>query len=550
MSKKYYIVLIMLLLLSCLGLTACQNRENEQAVQTSVDTAADTAEVEEEDELVFAVNVDSSVSETFLECVWMNRSKFWGGLVFQGLLIADGNIANVRPDLCEEFIISPDGTKYVFLLREDVYWHDGVKLTPEDVVWSIEGSMRAGQVNGYIQKGLKNIMGAAEYQAGEAEKVSGITVEGNAITIELVEKDSQFLNSIAQLAILPKHCFKNVPVEEINISDFWLQPIGSGPYKVETANDGKEVLFVANENYMGKVPTIKKIRYKLLDDPKNEEFDFTMTSDPVTVNKYMYTNKYEVKKTSNLYYRYLYFNLDGRSGDRGELLQNYKVRQALVMALDREKILQTVYGEAAVYIDGGIPSNDSWYLDKDEMGLSYQPELARQLLVDNGFDFSQPIVLTRYHEDDMSVRLLKEIAKYWNEIGIKTIIEPIDASQTDKLWKDTDWYDIGLKNLSAVDYSEWYYEYSTDNQLWSVVLNRSGFDSIIDALGNTSMAKEKNRLYYDIQKMESMLVYKIPICMLPQYVIYNKEHIDIPDIDFPNMWFYFDIDIEDWKFKE
>ena len=44
MSKKYYIVLIMLLLLSCLGLTACQNRENEQAVQTSVDTAADTAE--------------------------------------------------------------------------------------------------------------------------------------------------------------------------------------------------------------------------------------------------------------------------------------------------------------------------------------------------------------------------------------------------------------------------------------------------------------------------------------------------------------------------
>ena len=215
MSKKYYIVLIMLLLLSCLGLTACQNRENEQAVQTSVDTAADTAEVEEEDELVFAVNVDSSVSETFLECVWMNRSKFWGGLVFQGLLIADGNIANVRPDLCEEFIISPDGTKYVFLLREDVYWHDGVKLTPEDVVWSIEGSMRAGQVNGYIQKGLKNIMGAAEYQAGEAEKVSGITVEGNAITIELVEKDSQFLNSIAQLAILPKHCFKNVPVEEV-----------------------------------------------------------------------------------------------------------------------------------------------------------------------------------------------------------------------------------------------------------------------------------------------------------------------------------------------
>ena len=545
MRIKKYIIYIMLLLISCLVLAGCQAVE-EEVISESYEEVT----VEAEDELVFAVNVDSSVSEAFLESVWMNRSKFWGSLVFQGLLIADGNISNVRPDLCEEYITSPNGTKYIFLLREDVYWHDGKKLTTEDVVWSIETSMRAGQVNGYIQKGLKNIKGATEYQEGNAESVSGISVDGNAITIELNEKDGQFLTSIAQLAILPKHCLKNVPAEEINNSDFWLNPIGSGPYKVEMVEEGKEFLFTANEKYIGKVPEIKKIRYKLLDNPATEEFDFTMTSDPITVNKYLYTNKYAVKKTNNLYYRYLFFNLDGRSGDRAKLLQGYKVRQALVMALDRDAILKKIYGEAAVLIDGGIPASDSWYLDKEDMGLTYQPEVARQMLEEEGFDFSETIVLTRYHQDDLSVRLLEEIAKYWNAIGIKTKIEPIDASQTDKLWKDTDWYDVCLKNLSAVDYSEWYYEYSTDNQLWSVVLHRSGFDSIINALSNTSMAKEKNRLYYDIQKMESMLAYKIPICMLPQYVIYNKEHIEIPNIDFPNMWFYFDIDVEDWKFKE
>ena len=545
MRKKRYIVLIMLLLLSCFWLIGCQPVEEQETVQE-----VEEVSFEEEDELVFAVNVDSSTSELFLESVWMNRSKFWGSLIFQGLLIAEGNISNVKPDLCEEYITSPDGTKYVFLLREDVYWHDGKKMTSEDVVWSLEASMRAGQVNGYIQKGLKNIAGAEEYLAGESDKISGISVEGNAITIQLTQKDSQFLNSIAQLAILPKHCLEKVPVEEINNADFWLQPIGSGPYKVEKANDGKEIVFVVNESYIGKTPMIKKIKYVLLDNPGNDEFDFTMTSDPVTVNKYMYTNKYAIKKTNNLYYRYLYFNLDGRSGDRAELLQNYKVRQALVMALNRKEILKTIYGEAAVYIDGGIPANDSWYLDKEEMGLGYQPEAARMILEEQGFDFTQPVVLTRYHHDDMSVKLLEEIAKYWNAIGVKTIIEPIDSSKTDLLWKDTDWYDIGLKNLSAVDYSEWYYEYSTDNQLWSEVLHRSGFDSIIEALGETSMAKEKNRLYYDIQKMESMVVYKIPICMLPQYIIYNREHIQIPDIEFPNMWFYFDIDIEDWKFRK
>ena len=546
MRIKKYIFHIMLFFVSCFMLAGCQM---EEVVSESYEEVP-VEEEEAEDELVFAVNVDSSVSEAFLESVWMNRSKFWGSLVFQGLLIADGNITNVRPDLCEEYITSPDGTKYIFLLREDVYWHDGKKLTTEDVVWSIETSMRAGQVNGYIQKGLKHIKGAVEYQEGTAENVSGITVDGNAITIELNEKDSQFLNSIAQLAILPKHCLKNVPAEDINSSDFWQEPIGCGPYKVEMVEEGKEFLFTANEKYYGKVPEIKKIRYKLLDNPETEEFDFTMTSDPVTVNKYLYNNKYAVQTTSNLYYRYLFFNLDGRTGDSAKLLQGYKVRQALVMALDRDAILKKIYGEAAVFMDGGIPAGDSWYFNKEQMGLTYQPELAKQILEEEGFDFSQAIVLTRYHQDDMSVKLLEEIAKYWNAIGVNTQIEPIDASQTDKLWKDTDWYDVCLKNLSAVDYSEWYYEYSTDNQLWSSVLHRSGFDSIINALSNTSMAKQKKRLYYDIQKMESMLVYKIPICMLPQYVIYNKEHIEIPNIDFPNMWFYFDIDIEDWKFKE
>ena len=112
------------------------------------------------------------------------------------------------------------------------------------------------------------------------------------------------------------------------------------------------------------------------------------------------------------------------------------------MALDREEILKTVYGEAALYIDGGIPESDSWYMSKEKDGLHYQPEVAKQILIEKGFDFDESIVLTRYHQDDMSVKLLQEIANYWNAIGVKTIIEPIGPNETDKLWKDTDWYDV------------------------------------------------------------------------------------------------------------
>ena len=516
-------------------------RKQEDNLQTEV--------VERTEELLYAVNVDSSISVVNFQNVWLNRNQFWGGLVFQGLLIADDNVAKVKPDLCEEYIISPDGKKYVFRLKENIYWHDGERLTTEDVVWSLETSMKSAHINGYIQKELKKIEGIGDFQSGKTEHISGISVKGNDITIQLVEKDGNFLASIAQLAILPKHCLEDISVEEIDSAQFWKQPIGSGPYKVEQANDGCEAVLAVNEKYIGQVPKIKKIRYKVLENPQTDEFDFTMTSDTKTVNKFLNDPKYEVKKTNNLYYRYLMFNLDGRSGKRAELLQKKEVRQALLMALDRDKILKNIYGEAAVGVIGGIPKTDSWYLPQTDQDISYNPRKAKQMLLEAEFDFEETVILTRYHQDDLSVRLLEEIAACWNAVGIKTEIVPTNETMTDKIWKDTDWYDVGLKNLSAIDYSEWYYEYSSENQLWSVILNRTEFDDLTKALDTTSMAKEKNQLYKELQKLERELVYKIPVCIIPQYVIYNKEHVEIPEIDFPNMWFYFDCSIADWEMK-
>ena len=547
MRKIRNIISVIILLMCSIFASGCAADSGKEAQIPTETVEAEWAEESPEEEMIFAVNVDGSADSVYFQNVWLNRSQFWGGLVFQGLLIADGNVANVKPDLCEEYIISPDGKNYVFRLKDNIYWHDGEELTVEDVIWSLECCIKSSYVNGYIQKGLKNIEGVTEFKEGLTEHISGLSVKGKDITIRLSERDGRFLSSIAQLAILPKHLLQNIPIEEIETSDFWKQPVGSGPYKVENVNDGIEGILVANENYAGEIPQIKRIRYRLLDNPKTDPFDFAITSNAETVNKFLNDKRYEVRQTNNLYYRYLMFNLDGRSGERSKLLQKQEVRQALVIALDRQAILKKIYGEAAVAINGGIPRMDSWYVAKDADLISYDPQRALQMLKEAEFDFEETLVLTRYHQDELSVKLLEEIASYWNAIGIKTEIIPTSETMTDKIWKDTDWYDIGLKNLSAIDYTEWYYEYSSENQLWSVILQRTEFDGIMNELNMAAMAKEKNKLYRQIQELESQLVYKIPLCILPQYVIYNDEKLEIPDIEFPNMWFYFDLDIADWK---
>lgn len=541
MMKKQHILIILLSLLLCVWMTGCQGEE-------SVAEQPEKAEQiqEQKDEIVIAVNVDGSSTQLPFENVWMNRSKFWGSLIFQGLLIADENISNVKPDLCEEYIISADGKKYTFILKDDLFWHDGVELTAEDVVWSLETFFKVQETNGFVKKGLQEIQGVGNYEKGLSKRISGISYRGKEITITLLQEDSNFLTAIAQLAILPKHCLEKVPLNEFAMCDFWSMPIGSGPYKIVSSEDNKEALLVVNENYSGRKPEIERIRYKVLENPETDHFDFALTSDPLTVNKYEWNPNYNVVKTNNLYYRYLFFNLDERTGENEKLLQNANVRKALMLAIDKENILEEIYGGAAFSIDCGVPQYDFWYVEKEE--ASYNPELAKQMLLNERFDFSKTIVLTRYSMDDLSVRLLERIAECWEEVGVKVEIIPVEGDSTNKLFVEADWYDVALKNLSAVDYTEWYYEYSSDNQLWSTIMhNRKEFNILIYGIDHAAFAHEFKNLYSEIQLLENSVVYKIPLAIVPQYVIYNKEHMYIPEMTFPNLWYHYDLNIADWS---
>ncbi len=546
-SKVLVFAVVFLLLSACF--MGCQSKEQGKKTETAAQkTASDTAR--DVKEMVVAVNVDSSTGELPFSSVLLNRSQFWGGLVFQGLLIAKDNINNVEKDLCEEYTISTDGITYVFTLKDDVYWHDGEKLTVEDVLFSIETCILAQEVNGYLKKGIQGIGSVKMFEKGQTDSILGIDVDGNRITIKLSKQDRRFLGVIAQLPILPKHCLENVPLEELGTCDFWKMPIGSGPYKVVENIDNKEAVLELNMQYSGKIPEIERIRYKVLENPEKDDFDFAITSHPDVINKFQNKDGYTAVKTGNLYYRYLYFNLDGRTGENKGLLQSEKVRQALAMALDKRRIVREIYNGSAMLIDSGVPEKDGWYAHIEKPDLEYNPERAKEILEEEGYDFSKTLVLTRYNQDEVSVRLLDYVAESWNELGIKTEIIEIGTNDTNKLWVDTDWYDVGLKNLSAVDYSEWYYEYSGENQMWSKVLNdRHDFDVLTAALDDTKWAYEKKLLYQKIQQMEKELVFKIPLIIVPQYIIYNSNNLYIPKMEFPNISYYYDLNMSQWKMK-
>lgn len=544
MVKKYLLAFLCLMVVS--SLWGCQRETKKTEVESEV---TETQIIEDSSkQMLVAVNVDNSTSTLPFASVLMNRSQFWGGLVFQGLLISEESINNVQLDLCQEYNVAPNGKTYIFVLKEELYWHDGEPLTTKDVLWSIETCLSSQEVNGFIKKGLQTIIGAKEFEAGVVDYIEGIEITDKEIIIKLEEINSDFLATIAQVPVLPEHCFEDSENRDISQSSFWQMPVGSGPYKVVKNIDNKDALLVINELYSGKKPKIQQIRYKVLENPGVDDFDFTITSDPDVITWYKVNSSYEVIRTNNLYYRYLFLNVDGKDKNNKGNFDDARVRQALVLGLDREKIINEIYGGVALNIDCGIPSTDSWYVRKDVEKTAYRPQKAKQLLEEAGFDFDSTLVLTRYHEDERSVKLLESVAEDWRELGIQVEMQPITNKETNKLWVDTDWYDVGLKNLAAVDYDEWYFEYASDNQMWSVVLNnRTEFDDLILQLSNAKWVHERERLYEEIQKLEIEHSFKIPLAILPQYIIYNKDRLSIPDISFPNLWYYFDVSISQWE---
>ncbi|MEQ1499747.1 MAG: ABC transporter substrate-binding protein [Parcubacteria group bacterium] len=143
--------------------------------------------------------------------------KDLSSLIYSGLLrtTATGELV---PDLAESYEVSEDATTYTVKLKDNAYFHDGTRLTVDDVIFTIEKAQ---------DRNLKSPRGA-NWDGVKIEKISE-----NEIAFILKQPYSPFIQNLT-LGILPKHIWKSASVEEFPFSQFNTKPIGSGPYKIDT----------------------------------------------------------------------------------------------------------------------------------------------------------------------------------------------------------------------------------------------------------------------------------------------------------------------------
>lgn len=262
-------------------------------------------------------------------------------LVYSGLMRATPN-GTYEPDLAQSYTISEDGKTYVFTLREGLTFHDGVVLTAQDVVFTVERAQDAA-----VKSPLR-----ANWDGVVAEALDDRTVR-----FTLRSAYSPFIEN-ATLGILPKHLWENVSAEEFPFSELNTTPVGSGPHKVRSIARSQGGIpssytlqpfnnYALGEPYLSLTLRFYQSESALLDAYQNGNIDAASGLSALSVSQ---LPQEEVLRSPLNRVFGVFFNQN-----QSEVLRDKDVRSALDSAIDRTDLVSEVLGGFGTPLAGPVP---------------------------------------------------------------------------------------------------------------------------------------------------------------------------------------------------
>lgn len=463
-------------------------------------------------------------------------------LVYRNLFTIEAESDIIKPDLAESYTISEDGLTYTLVLRDDLVWSDGEKITMEDVIFSFETLLLAKGEVAILSNAFAYIEGANDFLKGEVDSLSGLSVDGQELTIRLEKPIATFMEVLAQFAILPKHALEDENPKTIFESDFWCDPIVSGMYVFDEFVEGEYLKYTYNDEYIGTAPNIESIHMRA--DYEYNELDCYTTNDIDKILEFRSVPRMKEMDIDTLFYRYLVYNIN-KGGEEDSVLADRRVREAIAYSIDLVSLVESIYFNTAHIIEnGGV------LLESDNLkGLvpTYNPELAKELLLEAGYDFDRPIVLLNYYTDESSKNLIIGIGENLKDIGLE--VEIIQGG--DLYSEEYDHYDVALKGLAAFDIVEWYMEYHSTHELYKEVFGQEPvFDALIDKLDATTNHEDKAIVLDELQEQGFESFYKYPLFLLGYKAYVNTSRLTIPeDVCLGNPEFRYDVSFEEWVIK-
>jgi peptide/nickel transport system substrate-binding protein/oligopeptide transport system substrate-binding protein len=342
--------------------------------------------------------------------------------IFDGLVQFDRSL-NIVPALAEFWKASRDGLTWTFVLRKGATFHHGREVTADDVVFSLTRLLDPRVKSGAADLFL-GITGAQEFRAGRATHVAGLAaVDRHTVRVSLSEALTPFVSALAvgHAKIVPRD------LVEREGERFGTQPVGSGPFRFVRWERGRAIVLAANRDHFEGPPRLSKVLFRIFPgndaDAMYQEFERGELEDaPPPTRDYGRA----VASRSHVHVKRPMFSIRWYGlNTRVKPLDDRRVRQALIHAVDRVAVVQAVYASRHVLARGVLPPGTQGF-NPTLQGYSYDPDKARKLLAEAGYPGGQglrPIAIWSSVKRQEIVHQHEEVRKYWAAIGVASQIE-------------------------------------------------------------------------------------------------------------------------------
>ncbi len=325
----------------------------------------------------------------------------------------------------ERVEVSGDNRVWTFYIRDDLYWSDGTKLTPEDVKFSIEYT----GANNPNARWIHDTLNKAE------------TGPGNSVRLTFNKPYTGLRLEFATYNIFPKHIYEDVddPMQYVNSG----ANVGFGPFYIEEIDLNAGVIrFTRNGYWKGRKPEIDGFEihiYKNMDvlslALENGDVDtyykYASSYPYANIDRLEKTGDFDFSKKLNMGLVFLAFNL------RGGVTADTQFREAISYAIDYEEIVKLdALGYGRIPSRGFVPPSMGGY--KDTPSLEYNPAKTARVLEAAGYRDTdgdgfretpggEEISLSVLVRSDWN-RVGELLTDYLSKVGIRSVLRSLDLN--------------------------------------------------------------------------------------------------------------------------
>jgi peptide/nickel transport system substrate-binding protein len=351
------------------------------------------------------------------------QDDIYGKVIHRTLYNYDSDKGAPVLELAKSVAVSNNGLTYTYKLRDDAFFHNGKKMTADDIIYSytrIMDSKRAFAAARWVRV----IKGAVEVEKGQATTIEGLKkIDDFTLEMTLTERidpGAYFYNGNTAI----------YPAGEADNDAFLQKPIGLGPYKFVEHIPGSRLVAERWEKfYKPGMPYADRVVISIMGEPaardvafRNKEIDLSILG-PAQYVAYREDPalKNGILEVAEVFTRHMGMNPEFKP------FSDKRVRQAINYAIDTDLIIKRLVKDKAYRATAWLPLTSPGY-DKERKPYAFDPEKAKKLLAEAGYKDGFEFEWSTSPNESWGLPIVEAVIPMLARVGIKVKVKQMETT--------------------------------------------------------------------------------------------------------------------------